>query len=45
MSLDNEEWISRYKIRLQSLANISEGRNVNSKVSVTMSSLMQEYLD
>lgn len=45
MSLDNEEWISRYKIRLQSLANISEGRNVNSKVSVTMSSLMQEYID
>lgn len=45
ISLDNNEWISRYKIRLQSLANISEGRNVNSKVSVTMSSLMQEYLD
>ncbi|MBQ8534594.1 MAG: hypothetical protein IJ463_02790 [Bacilli bacterium] len=45
ISLDNNESISRYKIRLQSLANISEGRNVNSKVSVTMSSLMQEYLD
>ena len=45
ISLDNNEWISRYKIRLQSLANITEGRNVNSKVSVTISSLMQEYLD
>ncbi len=44
MSLDNNEWLERYKIRLQSLANISEGRNVNSKVSVTISSLMQEYM-
>ena len=45
ISLDNAEWIGRYKIRLQSLANISEGRNVNSKVSVTVSSLMQEYIE
>lgn len=45
ISLDNEEWIARYKIRLQSLANISEGRNVNSKISVTVSSLMSEYME
>ena len=43
-SLDNDEWISRYKIRLQSLANISERRNVNSKISVTISSIMLDYL-
>lgn len=43
-SLDNDEWLSRYKIRLQSLANISERRNVNSKISVTISSIMLDYL-
>ena len=45
ISLENEDWIGRYKIRLQSLANISEGRNVNSKVSVTVSNIMNEYIN
>ena len=44
ISLNNNEWLDRYKIRLQSLSNISEGRNINSKTSVTISELMAEYL-
>ena len=45
LSLDNSEWLGRYRIRLQSLVNISEGRNVNSKISITMSNIMTEYLN
>ena len=45
LSLDSDEWLGRYRIRLQSLVNISEGRNVNSKVSITVSSLMNEYIN
>ena len=44
LSLDNDEWLARYKIRLQSLSNITEGRNVNSKISITLSNIMYECL-
>jgi hypothetical protein len=44
LSLDNDEWLARYKIRLQSLSNITEVRNVNSKISITLSNIMYECL-